>query len=246
MKRSVTDAQWEKWGEKNPYFGVLGWESRNIDAADTKTRFFETGQRHIQDVLETVRHRFGALAQNRRAVDFGCGVGRLLPPLAAAFDEVVAIDISPKMIEVARRNVVGCSNITFHRGLEEVAGQADLVHSYIVLQHIRPAQGMDIIERLMRLVAPGGVFVLHVTTGDSRRGRALLNWFRYRITPLHWAYNIARRRPFAEPITEMNRYDAHSILTLAACNGFDGVFVRPLDQAGHRGLVFFGSRPADG
>jgi SAM-dependent methyltransferase len=150
------------------------------------------------------------------------------------------------MIEVARRNIADCSNVTFHRSVEDISGPVDLVHTFIVLQHIRPAQGMAIIERLMRLVAPGGVFVLHVTVGDSRRGRAILNWFRYRIPPLHWAYNIARRRPFAEPITEMNQYDTYSVLTLADRNGFDGAFVRPLDHNGHRGLVFFVSRPANG
>jgi hypothetical protein len=64
------------------------------------------------------------------------------------------------------------------------------VHTFIVLQHIRPSQGVPIIERLLELTRPGGILAVHFTVGDVDRVRRRLNWFRYRIPPLHWLYNI--------------------------------------------------------
>jgi len=42
-----------------------------------------------------------------RALDFGCGLGRLTQPLAERFDEAVGVDIAASMIEGARRQSGG-------------------------------------------------------------------------------------------------------------------------------------------
>ena len=44
----------------------------------------------------------GSPAARRSALDFGCGIGRLSQALAEHFDQVYGVDISPKMIELAR------------------------------------------------------------------------------------------------------------------------------------------------
>jgi hypothetical protein len=49
--------------------------------------------------------------------------------------------------------------------LSAVEGQFDLVHSTIVFQHIENERGLDLIARLVKLVAPGGVVSIHVTYG---------------------------------------------------------------------------------
>ena len=67
-----------------------------------------------------------------------------------------------------------------------------------------------------------------------------MNAMRYRLPPLHWAYNLARFRPINEPITEMNRYDAYQILQIARAAGCDGAFTVPVDQNGHKGIIFIG------
>ena len=146
------------------------------------------------------------------------------------------------MLELARRNTSDFDNIRFHRDLDGVIEELDFVNSFIVLQHIRPVQGMSIIKQLMSQLRPGGVFALHVTTGDRRRLRGVANWMRYRIPALQWCYNLARRRPISEPITEMNSYIPFEILYLAEKHGFDGAYVKPIDQNGHRGLLFFGKK----
>lgn len=178
----------------------------------------------------------------KEALDFGCGVGRLLPPLAEHFQTVHAIDVSPDMIELARSNTYDIDNIKFHLELDSVKDELDFINSFIVFQHIHPTQGMLIIQKLMSMLRSGGVMALHVTTGDSRPIRAIANWARYRITPLHWIYNLVRGRPVSEPITEMNKYIVFDILEMGKKYGFEGAYVKSIDQNGHRGVLIFAQK----
>jgi hypothetical protein len=49
--------------------------------------------------------------------------------------------------------------------LHSVDEQFDLVHSFIVLQHIPPARGLETLRRLLSKIAPGGCAAIHVTYG---------------------------------------------------------------------------------
>jgi hypothetical protein len=55
--------------------------------------------------------------------------------------------------------------------LARVAGSFDLIHSYIVFQHIPCRRGEAIAERLLRCLAEGGVGVLHFTYFKEPRSR---------------------------------------------------------------------------
>ena len=81
--------------------------------------------------------------EHRRALDFGCGVGRLTQALADYVDHAVGVDIAPSMIELARRHNTHGSrceyivNDTDH--LSRFADQIfDVVYTGRVLQHIAP------------------------------------------------------------------------------------------------------------
>ena len=65
-------------------------------------RILETGAREIRDVMSYVEGLSIPL-RRRRALDFGCGVGRLTQALVRYFDEVCGVDIAPSMIEWARK-----------------------------------------------------------------------------------------------------------------------------------------------
>ena len=76
-----------------------------------------------------------------RAVEIGCGVGRMTASFAREFGHVDAIDVSPLMIQRARQRLGHLSNIAFHEGRGSdlstlPATSADLVFTYIVFQHI--------------------------------------------------------------------------------------------------------------
>ena len=100
-----TDKAWQKWGRDDPYFGVLA-DPRFAAAqiAASREEFFATGDIFISGLLAKLEHHFGPVARGR-ALDHGCGVGRLSLPLAAAFRDVVALDVAPAMLDEARANV---------------------------------------------------------------------------------------------------------------------------------------------
>lgn len=244
MKKSATDKQWDQWGKKNPYLGVLGVESASMNQAEVEAAFFSSGERHIASVMDIIDRHFGGMRQTTSALDFGCGVGRLVLPLSQRFDRVTGVDISPAMIELAKKRMASNPNVDFVDQLSalESGRRYDLVHSYIVIQHIRPEQGYRIINDLIERVAQGGFFALHLTVGDLRPSRRLLNRLRYRLPPLHWAYNLVRKRPLNEPITEMNRYDLAQLMHLMRGRYEGSLAIRDFDQNGHVGVMIVGKR----
>jgi SAM-dependent methyltransferase len=170
----ATDAEWEKWGARDPYFGVLTHErfrSTVLTASDYDD-FFDSGRQHVQAVLATCRRHFGEAFSPASVLDFGCGVGRILIPFSEVSDTVVGTDVSESMLAEARRNCArfGIRNAALVKSddaLSAVQGPFDLVHSTIVLQHIESERGLDILSRLVSLVAPGGVVAIQVTYGRS-------------------------------------------------------------------------------
>src|SRR5689334_1327320 len=86
---------WDSYGKTNPMWAVLtdstSWQERE---------FFDTGTREINAVLGEAE-RLGFSVGTGRALDFGCGVGRLSQALCERFESVCGIDIAPSMIEAA-------------------------------------------------------------------------------------------------------------------------------------------------
>ena len=166
----TTDIEWEKWGARDPYFGVLTDPKYRATALTDVAReeFFALGRHHVDHVLGLCRaHIDGAFAP-QRVLDFGCGVGRLVLPFAARAAEVVGVDISPSMLAEAQRNCEqqGLKNVVLaltDDTLSALQGHFDLVHTCIVIQHIEVDRGLKLFEQLVQRIAPGGLGAMHVT-----------------------------------------------------------------------------------
>ncbi|MHB1267524.1 MAG: class I SAM-dependent methyltransferase [Acidithiobacillus ferriphilus] len=78
-------------------------------SAEHKREFFASGVAHMEAVFSTVRRRMDAGFTVKRALYFGCGVGRLLIPLARVADEVTGVDVSDAMLEEVRKNCAECA-----------------------------------------------------------------------------------------------------------------------------------------
>ena len=92
---------YEVYGKEDPLYAVL---SRK-DAKDNKwdaDEFFATGRAEIADAMRQLAS-LGVDVKKGRAMDFGCGVGRLTQALCEEFGEAVGIDISYSMIENAEK-----------------------------------------------------------------------------------------------------------------------------------------------
>jgi len=239
-----TDRQWKQWGKKNPYYGIVGIETAEFESR-WRQRFFETGKIHMDHVFAEIE-RYDAIPAGRgKALDFGCGAGRMLLQLVDRFDNLVGVDVSPDQLALARENVKA-NHLRLVSSLDELAAEAgtfDFVNTFVVLQHIRPnPQGYQIIDKMLKLLKPGGAFALHFTVGDTRSKRRLLNQFRYRLPPLHWAYNVSRGRPWNEPMMEMNKYDMSIVGDIMMRNDIGRFGCNLINHSGYTGMLCFGRR----
>jgi len=188
------DKSWEELGRSDPYYGVLSadrFRSASLDA-NVKAEFLDSGRAHMTELLGRIETRLGPVKRGN-ALDFGCGVGRLVLPLASqlGFTHVTGVDISPSMLAEATRNARehGLDNVKFvlsDDSLSRLDRKYDFIHSVIVLQHIPAGRGQRLVQQLVGSLAPDGVAALHMPisrkTTTIREG---VNYVRLKLRPLH-------------------------------------------------------------
>jgi SAM-dependent methyltransferase len=154
---------WEELAAEDPLWAVLTEPSRRHGGWDVD-EFLRTGHEEIDKLLARGRE-LGVPAELGRALDFGCGAGRLTRALAGRFRFCVGVDISEGMVAEARRLNAGRARCAFV--VNEAAhlrrfpdASFDLVYSTLVLQHL-PSRTLaaSYVAEFVRLVAPGGVAV---------------------------------------------------------------------------------------
>ncbi|MBW3533730.1 MAG: class I SAM-dependent methyltransferase [Gemmatimonadetes bacterium] len=161
-------ATFEDWGREDPLYAVLTRKARRGNRWDPE-EFFERGRVEIAEVVAYLG-RLGLEVGRGRALDFGCGVGRLTQALADHFDEAVGVDIAASMVERARkldrhgekvRYVVNTAPDLAIFGDDTF----DFVYSNKVLQHIPPLAVEAYVREFFRVLAPGGVAVFQMRSG---------------------------------------------------------------------------------
>lgn len=175
-----TDQDWEFYGATRPYYGVLTderFDRAQLDA-QTKQAFFDTGERGVAQLFALIERSFGQALAPHHALDFGCGVGRILIPLAARCQRVSGLDVSPSMLREAEANcrARGIDNVSLLQSddrLSQLRGPFDFVHSSLVFQHIPPARGKRLYSALIDGLVPGGYGALQLTYEKERRWGAL-------------------------------------------------------------------------
>ena len=137
-------------------------------------------------------------------LDAACGPGLVARGLAPRVGEVHGVDMTPAMVEVARREAAaeGIGNAVFSVGdataLEFAGASFDGAVTRFSLHHI-PVPGRVVTE-LARVVRPGGAVVLadHVTSADADEAAWHQEIERLR-DPSHWAcLTPARLRALGE------------------------------------------------
>lgn len=248
-----TDEAWVQWGERDPYFAVItDPKYRSAQLTDTaRDEFFATGRWHAKYVLDACRRHVAAGFQPRRALDFGCGVGRVALPLAEQVEQVVGVDISPAMLEEARRNAAarGQGNLSWVRSddtLSAVEGRFDLVHSCITFQHIDVPRGRVLFARLLELLEPGGAGVIQITYAKARHADTFGQ--PPAPPPAQKARSLLRSLlphdgPPRDPEMQMNAYPLGELAYLMQSAGIKGFRADFTDHGGELGLFLFFGKP---
>lgn len=248
------DRTWSPFAKSDPFYGVLNDDKFRSDRMDerAKAAFFASGQAHVDSVLATIRRHVDPDFAPRSVLDFGSGVGRLLIPFARNADRALGVDISTDMMAEAQKNCVaaGLTNVEFavsDKHLSKVPGNYDLVHSFIVIQHIPPAWGEHVFRALVSKIAPGGVGALHVTYARVASPiRKVVHRMRIAIPLVNVLVNVVQRRPTFDPLIPMFEYDLARLFRILHDESVHDLHVTLTDHGGHLGamLVFRGPKGA--
>src|SRR5512134_253902 len=147
---------WDERAQKDARFFIA---SGTPDVAG----FWRSGEEELAGlILSDV-----SLAATAHVLEIGCGIGRLVRPLARLVASVVGVDISPTMIAEAQRACGSIANARFEvvdgtlQGFDDES--RDFVFSYIVFQHIPDRAAIETyVREAARVIRPGGLFHFQV------------------------------------------------------------------------------------
>jgi SAM-dependent methyltransferase len=241
-----TDIAWEEWGRRDPYYGVITDPKFRRSELDERIKrdFFESGESHVHGVLATIRRHVDSGFAPRTVLDFGCGVGRLLVSFAKIADQAVGLDVSPSMLEEARRNceerhLPNVRLLVSDDNLSALSGQFDLIHSCIVFQHIPVERGRAIFGKLLQHLRPGGVAAIQLTYSKTRFAATC------GIAPALPTIPLSSEAPApsiaadADPEIQMNPYNVNEIMFLMQSRGVQQFHVDFSDHGGELGVFLF-------
>jgi SAM-dependent methyltransferase len=242
MPPPATDApahDWEIIARRDPFFGVVSAPEFRIDAMseDAQARFYATGEGDIASILAMFDADLGARPAGGRALDIGCGVGRLAIAMANVAGDAFGYDVSPTMIELARRRAP--PNLTLSTELPD--GPFDWINSYIVFQHIPPREGLDLIERCLARAAPHAFLSLQVTLwrDGPQPDPNPLAALRRSLVRLR-----LRREGPADGLIRMHDYNLSDVMRRAVAAGFGRLVLRHTNHGGHHGAWIIARRDA--
>jgi ubiquinone/menaquinone biosynthesis C-methylase UbiE len=162
-KNSVNErmrADWNQRAREDAHYYVA-FGGRDQDEAE----FLATANDVLRS-LEAQLKRLPAKANRRawRALEIGCGPGRLVKPLSRHFGEIHGVDVSDEMIRLARERLADIPHAHFHAtngaSLALFADDSfDFIYSYAVFQHI-PSRDvvLEYMREIRRVLKPGGIF----------------------------------------------------------------------------------------
>ena len=170
MRFAALRRHWERLGRDDPYWAVLTDPEKRGGRWDLE-EFFRSGMAEIESVLTRASRR-GLASERRRALDFGCGAGRLTQALAAHFDRADGVDISASMLDIARRHNRHPDRCHYHLNAAPDLSlfpdaSFDFVYTTLVLQHMAPQHSTRYIGELVRVLRPSGVLVFQLPSARS-------------------------------------------------------------------------------
>jgi ubiquinone/menaquinone biosynthesis C-methylase UbiE len=166
---------WNELAELDPYWSIICEVGNQYGNWNTST-FFVTGERQLEEVMSHADY-LGYPAKRLRALDFGCGIGRMTRAFTARFNQVYGVDASETMIKLARQSNASFANCRFMVSPEAdlnmfASSEFDMIYSWQVLQNMRNrAVALSIIQECVRVLKPNGLLAFQC---PSQLPRALV------------------------------------------------------------------------
>jgi len=150
---------WDRRAREDAKYYVAFGRRRQDDE-----EFFASGAELAKGLARELERLPAADHRARRALEIGCGLGRLMLPLAAYFGEIHGVDVSEEMVRLAREKLSGIPHAHVHlTGGADLAAFADdsfdFVCSYAVFQHIPSREVVfSYLREARRVLKPCGIF----------------------------------------------------------------------------------------
>lgn len=131
-----------------------------------------------------VKNRILGLATEKtkgRILDMGVGTGMITKPLYRLGYEITGVDLSGRMIEIAKENMPEATWIEgeFRESLSELEGPYDVVIFNYAIHHVSYADQIDLLIRLNRYVNKDGLVIIgDVSTETEEAMKALKGTYR--------------------------------------------------------------------
>ena len=253
MELKELQRNWNQLGKRDPLWAILMWNDKKDNKWDPD-EFFETGKQEIKDVMQYVA-KLGLLQQRGRALDFGCGAGRLTQALATYFEAVVGIDIAPSMVKLAKRyNRFGARCLYYVNDADNLRVFPDqefhFIYSNIVLQHMRPDYVKSYIREFLRVLKPQGVLIFQLPSRNLATPRrvepsneavcnpsrvmesvGIKGFIKRHVPERFWGWYVDLKYGVHEPITEVHGIERSEVEDLLRNNGAHIVDVVDDDHA---------------
>lgn len=155
---------WEALAHVDPMWAIKSYSAKAGGRWDTE-EFFQTGLHEVAELINCIGRLAPDLPRGK-ALDFGCGIGRVTKPLGSYFEHVWGVDIAKNMIERAVQmsssaNVTYAVNRSPNLAMFE-SGWFDFIYSDVVLQHMPPDLALSYIKEFYRTLKAGGVLVFQL------------------------------------------------------------------------------------
>ncbi len=176
-------AEWnERAKEDAHYYVAFGRREQDDD------EFYATAKDLVRELTGELRRLPASTpVSDRRALEIGCGPGRLLRPMSSYFSEIHGVDVSDNMIALAKQKLRDLPNAFPHAiggsDLQLFPDQHfDFVYSYAVFQHIPGAEVVfSYLRETVRVLRPGGVARLQLN-GLPKSSKTYTTWDGVRIS----------------------------------------------------------------
>ncbi len=220
MKLEEASRNWTALGEDDPLWVVLTDPDKKGNRWNAD-EFFATGEAAIAEIFQRLQ-AVGVPRSLDRALDFGCGVGRLTQALASRFEAVDGVDISASMIRHAGNFNRFPARVKYHLNVRTdlepfPSNQYDFICSLIALQHTPPRFQQNYLADFRRLLKPGGIAyfqTIHARGWRRLVPNAVADLIRRRrsrgqaFIPLYGLPPNCVRRIFEQPDTRIVKFES--------------------------------------
>ena len=243
---------WDTFGRIDPLFAILT-DVRKEGRRWSTDEFFAEGRKEIDDLMQYIE-TLGLEVPRKKALDFGCGVGRLTQSLADHFSEVCGLDIAASMIELANKfNRHGARCRYYLNQCNDLKlfddDAFDFIYSNITLQHMTPRYSQSYIQEFVRILSPEGLLVFQLPDAPATVESKSLRRSIKSLTPnaLLRAYRMLRYGGL-KPVMQMYGVNKDQIVNLLESCGAQLVSLKqgPMSEAGWVSYLYFVRKSSSG